>query len=239
MELKSEQDTKNKKVRQQIFDEETEFDYSDFFDLKNNKAYDRFFAGNLKLTTGQVVCVDPMALSPALPQTWSVPKGDYPVYLYIGLEGDFAGRVAYAELNIKDAIPDYWELSLISEKLLTSDFEKKLNGMYPVDAGLSCFSDFETLKIYEQEVDSFYALNKNRNYYADILEKHFKQNASIPKSSRGEDWINYKPSNANGNIVMFGSGWGDGLYPRYVGFNRNGDIVKFVTEFIQLSDETE
>jgi len=102
MKLKSKQDIKNKKVIQKIFKDKIAFDYSDFYDLKNNKAYDRFFAGNLKLKSGCVVCTDPMFRELAFPQSWKVPMGEYPVYLYISLEGDFAGRIAYAELNFKD-----------------------------------------------------------------------------------------------------------------------------------------
>ena len=33
---------------------------------------------------------------------------------------------------------------------------------------------------------------------------------------------------------MFGSGWGDGIYPRYVGFDKNGQVVKLIVDFIQL-----
>ncbi|SMD01862.1 hypothetical protein SAMN04488101_108225 [Pedobacter nyackensis] len=50
----TEQDTTNKKVKQIIFNEVTEFDYLDFEDLKANKSYDRFFAGNIKLPNYQV-----------------------------------------------------------------------------------------------------------------------------------------------------------------------------------------
>lgn len=75
-------------------------------------------------------------------------------------------------------------------------------------------------------------------YGNDILEKHFKANANIPASSRGEDWINYTPANSTANIIMFGSGWGDGIYPRYVGFAKNGQVVKLIVDFIQLTDST-
>jgi len=81
----------NKKVKQTIFNEVTEFDYSDFENLKANKYYDRFFAGILKLTSGQVVCTDPLFRELGLPQSWTVNPGDYPVYLYIGLDDDFGG----------------------------------------------------------------------------------------------------------------------------------------------------
>lgn len=234
-----EQDTTNKKVKQMIFNEVIEFDYSDFENLKANKSYDRFFAGNLQLPSGQIVSTDPLYRELGLPQSWTVTPGDYPVYLYIGLDDEFGGCVAYAELNFMDEIPVSWELSVISETLLTNDFVKKINGMFPVENGLGSFSDFETWKLYNQEIKDFYNKNKDGNYYNEVLDSHFKANSNTPKSSRGEDWINYAPTNSNANIIMFGSGWGDGLYPRYVGYDKNGKVVKLIVDFIQLTDETD
>jgi Protein of unknown function (DUF4241) len=231
--INSVQDYTNKNVKQKIDKEETEFNYSDFEDLKNNKFYERFFAGNLKITSGKIVCTDPIYREVGFPQNWEVAPGEYPVNLYIGLEDDFKGRIAYAEINFKNEIPAYWELSLIDESLL-DDFEKKMNGMYPVENGLGCFTDFETYKVYSQEFDNYLNSNKKGNYYLDILEPHFKENSNNPEISRGEDWINYKPTKSNANIIMFGSGYGDGLYPRYVGFDKNGKVVKLITDFIQI-----
>jgi hypothetical protein len=132
---------------------------------------------------------------------------------------------------VKDEVPVFWEVSLISEEFLTDSLERKINGMYPVDAGLSCFCDYEIFKKYEEEVDEFYKLHKDGNYYNDVLEEYFKENTNIPASSRGEDWINYKLAKANGNIIMFGTGWGDELYPRYVGYDLAGNVVKMITDF--------
>jgi hypothetical protein len=210
----------------------TDFDYSDFRDLKHNTSYDRFLAGQLNLPTGQIVCTDPMYRESGFPQSWTINKGQYPVYLYIGLTDDFAGRIAYAELVVKDEVPASWQISLIAEKFITDSFTRQMNGMYPVENGLSCFTDFETFKIYDQEVKDYYKKKKDGNFYADVLEELFSKNEKTPKSSRGEDWVNYKPLNANGNIIMFGSGYGDGLYPRYVGLDKNGNVVKFITDFI-------
>ena len=237
--IKSNQDSIHKIVKQTIFGEVTTFNYSDFNNLKDNKNYDRFLIGKLKLPTGKVVCTDPMYRELGLPQSWTVPKGNYPVYIYIGLEEDYSGRIAYAELIIKDEIPSYWELSLISETLLSENFEKKLNGMYPIEAGLSCFADFETYKIYDKQVNEYHKADTSHNYYNDKLEKLFKEKKYMPKSSRGEDWINYQLENTNRNIIMFSSGYGDGLYPRYVGYDKNGNVVKFITDFIQIIGQEE
>jgi hypothetical protein len=227
----SKQNDKTKTVTQLIADEETVFSYAGFENLKQSTRYDRFEAGRLTLPTGAVVCADPMYREIALPQSWTAKEGNYSVYLYVELDGDSAGRIAYAELIFIDEIPKYWEMSLIPDQLLNDAFEKKMNGMYPVENGLSCFADYETFKIYEKEIQDFYDRDKDANFYIDVLEKYFKENANIPLSSRGEDWANYKPANARGNIIMFASGWGDGIYPRYVGYDTAGNIVKMITDF--------
>jgi len=104
----STQDESTMIVSQIINGETSTFSYADFHDLKNNKSYDRFLTGNLKLATGKVICVDPLVSHLALAQNWKVPTGSYPVYIYIATSGDFDGRVAYAELSINDEIPEYW-----------------------------------------------------------------------------------------------------------------------------------
>ncbi|MBP6731186.1 MAG: DUF4241 domain-containing protein [Chitinophagales bacterium] len=234
---KAEQVTINTKVKQEIFGEMSEFDYSDFHDLKTNTWYDRFFAGTLQLPTGKVVCTDPLYRELGLPQSWAVKPGNYPVYLYISREEGFAGRIAYSELVIKEEIPYRWEFSLIPEALLESEFEKKMNGLFPVETGLGSFSDYDVWKSYNKEVDAFYAVNPNANYYKDFLEILFKDNANVTPNSRGKDWINYKLEKCSGNIIMFASGLGDGLYPRYVGFDKNGKAIKLIADFIQLTNE--
>lgn len=236
--LQTKQDAIHKIVSQNIYGEETKFNYSDFNDLKNNKYYDRFLADELTVTTGEIVCTDPIYMELGLPQSWIINKGNYPIYLYFGLEEDYKGRIAYSELVIKDEIPAYWEFSLIKENLLADEFERKINGYYPVENGLSCFTDFETYKIYEQEVKDFYNKDKDANFYNDVLASEFSKNKHSTVSPLGEEWANFKPANSNGNIIMFSSGFGDGLYARYVGYDKNGNVVKFITDFIKL-DETE
>lgn len=217
-----------------------DFYYIDFEDLKTNEYYERFYAGNLTLPTGKVVCTDPLYRALGFPQSCQVPKGEYAVYLYIGIEDDFEGRVAYAEIVFKDEIPKFWEMSLIDEALLDNDLEKKINSLYPVERGLSCFADEATFVSHEQEIDAFYEKNEEGNYYFDVWEKLFLESEQQPDASRGGDFLDYKPINAQGNMIVFGSGYGDGLYPRYIGLDKDRNVIKFITDFIQIMyEETE
>ena len=108
-----------------------------------------------------------------------------------------------------------------------------MNGLYPVENGLGSFADYAVWQKYTDRIENFYRAHPEGNFYHDELDTLFKANKHTPSSSRGEDWINYKFSDTE-NIIMFGAGWGDGLYPRYVGLDENGQPVKFITDFIQL-----
>ena len=228
----------DKTVKETIFGDEVTFNYSDFENLSANKYYDQFEIGLLSVPTGQVVCADPMYKELGLPQSWSVNPGNYPVNIYIGLEEDFRGRVAYAEIVFSTSKVVEWKMSLISEDILKDEFEKKMNGVYPVENGLGSFSDYSTWKKYCQKIKDFYKENPQGNFYNDELEALFKVNRNIPQSSRGEDWIDYQINDSE-NIIMFGSGLGDGLYSRYVGMDENGNPVKLISDFIQLVYEEE
>ena len=223
----------DKVVNQVISGENVTFNYSDFETLKTNTNYDSFTIGNLYLPTGEVVCTDPMYRTLGFPQNWIVQPGNYPVSIYIGLKNDFKGRVAYAEILFSSNEITKWEMSLIDERYLADDMERKINGMYPVENGLSSFCDFSTWKKYDKKIKDFYKENPEGNFYNDILDPLFKQNDGIPASSRGEDWLNYSINDPE-NIILMGSGWGDGLYPRYVAFDNENKPVKMITDFIQI-----
>lgn len=226
----------SKVVTQNIFGVDVTFDYSDFEDLESNPAYEKYTIGSLTVPTGRLVCVDPMLCEMDYPQTWQVEPGSYTVNIYIALEGEFKGRVAYAELVLSEDVCDAWELSLIDEHMLADEFEKEMNGLYPVESGLSAFCDYETWLSYEDKMAKFYEMSPKGNFYTEVLDSLFKENSNIPLSSRGEDWANYEFFE-NSNIIMFGTGYGDGVYPRYVGYDKNKQPVKFITDFIQINEQ--
>ncbi len=226
----------NKIVKQIIFGETVTFNYSDFENLGTNTSYDKYEIGNLYVSSGKIVCTDPLYRELGFPQNWSVKPGKYPVCIYIGMEADFEGRIAYAEIIFSEEEPLKWEISLISDDYIEDEFDKKINGLYPVENGLGSFSDFETWNKYNQRIKDFYDANAEGNFYTAVLEPLFKKPANIPKSSRGEDWVNFLvDENTTENIIMFGSGWGDGLYPRYVAYDKDNQPIKLITDFIQVA----
>ncbi|MBW4474008.1 MAG: DUF4241 domain-containing protein [Stenomitos rutilans HA7619-LM2] len=45
-------------------------------------------------------------------------------------------------------------------------------------------------------------------------------------------WANMCLDNeTQANVIAFSSGWGDGIYPTYFGFNESGEVVSVITDF--------
>ena len=48
------------------------------------------------------------------------------------------------------------------------------------------------------------------------------------------DWINFKIPNTDLSVPMIQSGWGDGLYPVYFGYDENNEVCEIVIEYFDL-----
>jgi len=66
-----------------------------------------------------------------------------------------------------------------------------------------------------------------------LLDEEFKKNAVDPNNPNDSgDWVNfYLPNKPELNIIMFHSGYGDGLYPSYWGIDEKGEICSLVIDF--------
>lgn len=178
-------------------------------------------AGDLLVTTGHIVACDPGWLDKDTPAfKIRVALGRYPVILTIAhhqASGD--ERVAYATLRISDGIPVHSDIARFigDEKILRTAKGKDYVPNYSVDAGTGCFMDRETLGIILQQED-------------DIFESVF---AEMEKTFVNTwEWANYLVDEETGaNMVAFTSGWGDGGYPTYIGYDSDDKVVCFVTDF--------
>lgn len=60
--------------------------------------------------------------------------------------------------------------------------------------------------------------------------------AVVPSKEYG-DWANWIIPNTELNIPIFVSGWGDGVYPSYFGYDKNGELCGFYIHFIDIERE--
>jgi Protein of unknown function (DUF4241) len=191
-------------------------------------------AGKLRLTTGRLAAVDPLAsLDAAVPLEPAIAPGDYPVVLRLQ-DGD----VALALVLIGSTRPTRWAPARAEGE--TAAY------FYDVDSGAGCYADAATAELLrgrkDAELERRVALVKQRGI--DPASDAWKRSLdSIPTSPtllqvmRGEGvdafgWANVCVDGGTGaNLIAYHSGAGDGSYSVFAGYDAVGKVVAFVTDF--------
>ncbi|AJC81406.1 hypothetical protein IE4803_CH04269 [Rhizobium etli bv. phaseoli str. IE4803] len=176
--------------------------------------------GNVELTSGRIVAADPLAQPdrPALART--VAPGEYPVTLYQAF-----GRIAAASMRFAEGRPDRWELAVLPGQEPATLKDDEIFG-YPVDAGVGCYMDAQTLALIDERQAQVQAQKPGAdiNYYDDVLAADLDANKSI--------YALHRPvAGKKGNVAVFWSGWGDGFYPVFWGLDRDGHALVLMTDF--------
>ncbi|WP_049733458.1 DUF4241 domain-containing protein [Rhizobium ecuadorense] len=176
--------------------------------------------GNVELTSGRIVAADPLAQPdrPALART--VAPGDYPVTLYKAF-----GRIAAAGMRFAEGEPDHWELAVLPGQDVATLTDGEIFG-YPVDAGLGCYMDADTLGLMGEREAQMQAQKPDAdiNYYDDVL-------AADLDANKGAYALHRPVAGKKGNIAVFWSGWGDGFYPVFWGLDKDGRALVLLTDF--------
>jgi hypothetical protein len=174
---------------------------------KGDKYYpvSYFEVDELMIESGSVLAKDAIVYNYLFPFKKSIPKGKYPVRLTILDESEFGGskRVALAAVMVNREKVDRWEYS----------------HSYPVDSGVGCFMDRKALDQL-QERDR----RDSGSFERDLALMQRNSERS------GVDWANIQFED-DLNIIQFQSGYGDGHYTSYIGYNQQGSIVRLVTDF--------
>jgi hypothetical protein len=212
----------------------------DYFKFFNQCQYDGIELelleiGELLLPTGNIVACDPLVfLGDWKPFTKTVKPGKYPVTVCIAKTGCSGDRYSVVKVKFTEQLPVKWEIALTDEQNVEQLKNKGDYFGYPVDAGLGCFCDLETQRIFKEFDGAFYKENPDGNIYDDFFAEEFKKNA-VEEDNTNDigDWLNfYVPEHKNMNVVMFHSGYGDGYYPCYWGLDSSNNICQLIVDFM-------
>ncbi|MGA9174056.1 MAG: DUF4241 domain-containing protein [Thermoactinomyces sp.] len=173
--------------------------------------------GILSVPSGKIVACDPLVFPEQEPFSLEVKPGQYPVYLNIVHFNPEHQRVAYAILRFNSNLPVRWKMATLQGKDVNTLKENEIFG-YGVDAGTGCFMDAEAAKILAGREDG-------HEFYEQVIEPVYDEWADIPLN---EDGL---------NMILFRSGWGDGFYASYWGFDENDEVACLVTDFAVLDEE--
>ncbi|HEY1388898.1 MAG TPA: DUF4241 domain-containing protein [Ktedonobacterales bacterium] len=186
--------------------------------------------GDLIAPTGRIVACDPFECVDAPAFAHKVLPGHYPVRVALA---QFAGtrdeRIAGAVLQLRDAAPVRWESAEWVRDADTANAEADKEGAtvsaplmdaYGVDSGFSSFMDEAAI---EALLDHIEAEDDD-----DYLQGRLDRLGPVG----GPEWFDLPLDETNGaNILLFTSGWGDGVYPSYWGYAADDGLVCLLTDF--------
>ena len=197
--------------------------------------------GELVLTSGTIVPCDPLIIPDSryhLRKTLA--PGRYPVIVSVArFQPSGETRIAAAMLRITDEPAVRWEVAHINEPDGDATEDRLY---YGVDAGTGCFLDLEAADLVANLVslEIKYPQNDEFELFCDRLNADMDKNAfGKPLITAG--WSNMKVSDdSEANMIAFSSGWGDGGYASFWGYDASGNLTSLVTDFaLFASDEAE
>jgi Protein of unknown function (DUF4241) len=248
------------------FQEGYTFQYKVPYDEVNDVTFSVQPIGELILTSGKLVACDPL-LKPDLREyfTQKLKPDRYPVILSIASFRQRADqRIACAMLRISNQPPVRWEIARRAIDALISYRQEDILG-YGVDSGTGCFMDLDAAQVLHTIANpdsaayeaawrrdseqawalSSAALDRFEQEYCDRLIAEMEKNRVAAVSddyphSRAGDWASIQISDATeANVIAFGSGWGDGGYPSFWGYDAQGKLTSLVTDFMLFGKEDE
>ena len=195
--------------------------------------------GEVNLPTGEILACDPLVeLGEVRTYLQKTPIGKFPVKIAVVLSEDYGDRYACVKVEFNKNKPIVYELAVTgNEEGMDEAKEDEYYG-FGVDAGMGCVADKKAQEEYSKywkKLEEEGADNPYDDIFEELLEDSFKK---FPKYQRdGGDWANFIIPNSDLNIPVFASGWGDGYYPCYFGYDEKGELCGFYIHFIDIERE--
>jgi Protein of unknown function (DUF4241) len=178
--------------------------------------------GKLTITSGEIVACDPFLFNdfPALVQ--KVPVGSHPVrFSHPMMHGEAGGRVAFARIDFSAKPVASWNRALTANSDPSTLQPDYIFG-YPVDAGTGSFFD--------RQAGVALLAQLRQGKIPENFSEVWIGAGEVAGKARGMSFyldVSVPPN----NIIMFTSGWGDGYYASYFGYDADGKVASLLTDF--------
>ncbi|MFC4063448.1 DUF4241 domain-containing protein [Actinoplanes subglobosus] len=186
---------------------------------------ERLPVGTVVAPTGEITACDPLTgARGAEAFTVTIEAGAYPLTAWVAVvsreEREPQHRTAALELTVSDQPAVRWEMALNEGQDVGVLDEADGYFGYPVDAGVGTLADLS-------------AVTALAEWDYDQLEEVYIP-AQIPPGPAPIDGLIDETTGAN--VITVSTGWGDGVYPTFVGYAADGTISAFVTDFLVIPD---
>lgn len=203
-------------------------------------AVDILDIGEVNLPTGEILACDPLVeLEEAKAYIQKTPVGKYPVRIAVVPSEDYGDRYACVKVEFSKNTPVVYELAVTGEEEKMDEAAEDEYYGFGVDAGMGCVADKKSQDKYIKYWNKLEEDGEADDPYDDIFEELLAESAQqFPKYQRtGGDWANWTIPGTELNIPIFASGWGDGYYPCYFGYDKEEELCGFYILFIDIEKE--
>ncbi len=211
-------------------------------DIKSQfvKSNTRFYLtiGKVSCPTGNIIISDPLAYLPSNKfcpvLNVQIPFGEYPVEVAICRSDIIGIRMCTVKLKIKEAEAVSYSLAKPTNESAAFVAKDGVLSGFPVDAGMISICDEKVAKEYQDFIANWYKDNPNGNHYDDYFDKFFKESdEKYPQFQRqGGDFIEWENPKTKNKLIMVASGFGDGFYQRYWGYDSNNEICELIVPLV-------
>ena len=203
-------------------------------------AVDTLNIGTVQITTGHIFACDPLVeLGNALPYIQTVPAGNYPVTICVVPSEKYGDRYACVKVGVSSNKPVRYELGMTGRENLDDELEDGSFFGFGVDAGMGCIADMKTQeefsRYWKKRESEEAGINPYDDLFDDLLRKSY-QDAPKYQIEYGS-WLNWTVPGTSCSLPIFSSGWGDGVYPCYFGYDAEGEVCGVYIHFIDIEQE--
>ncbi|QCI96842.1 DUF4241 domain-containing protein [Agrobacterium larrymoorei] len=185
--------------------------------------------GELLLSDGRLVAMDPLVQPETKPFARRVEPGTYPVSFIRGT-AEYS-RPAFLVIRFSSEKIERFELATIEGQDVNTLKDDEFFGI-GVDAGLAAFAnaDYGASQTKFQEAEQSKPGSRYSNYYDDKLSH------SMTGQRSDEATIDRPLESDAGAAAIIQSGWGDGFYPTFWGLNKDGKPVLALIDFFVIEN---
>ena len=198
--------------------------------------------GTVSFPTGRILACDPLIeLEDRPPYIQAVPPGTYPVTICVMPSERYGDRYACVKVTVSDAKPVRYDLAMVGDEDLSEEMGEGDYFGFVVDAGMGCITDAAAQEAFREywakRLEEDEDIDPYNDLFCDLLEESYYENPRYQRD--GGDWVNWTVPGTELSIPIFASGWGDGVYPCYIGYDSDGNVCGVYILFINIEGESE
>ena len=172
--------------------------------------------GKLKLPSGKIIACDPLHIDEyGIPYTQVFPTGEFPVQLSI-VTIKSEEVIAFARIKFSEEPVVKWDMAMLSGQSSPAEKTVDANG-FSVDASTGIYMDAQAVK----------GLDPHDIWEKESEHELFKEMAKHNHS----DWRYTMYKFGSDNLAAFTTGFGDGRYASYIGYDAAGKPCRLLTDF--------